>query len=179
MDAQRKSRAEVDRKRNGEVLRDLLDTSEPVLRRQARKQAELATDAEEALQSAFALFIERYRGDCDPLAWLQTTVKREAWRIARKASRQRELSSDDLRLWIESIPTEAQEPGEQAIRAEEDAERAGLLRELKPDQLRALLLVAAGYSHAEIACLDGWTLGKVHRSTRDGRAVLRKRGANS
>ena len=101
MDARRKSHAEVDRRRNAEVLRDLLDISEPVLRRQARKHAELAADAEEALQSAFALFIERYRGDCDPLAWLQTTVKREAWRIARKASRRWELSSDDLRFWIE------------------------------------------------------------------------------
>jgi hypothetical protein len=87
MDAQPKRRAGVDREQKAEVLREVLAESEHLLRRQARRHSELPEDAEDALQSALALFIERYRGDCDPLAWLQTTVKREAWALRRRSSR--------------------------------------------------------------------------------------------
>ncbi len=53
MDAQPKSRASVNRKRNAELLRQLLADSEQLLRQQARKHAELPEDAEDALQSAY------------------------------------------------------------------------------------------------------------------------------
>ncbi|MFN8159600.1 MAG: sigma factor [Solirubrobacterales bacterium] len=136
MDAQPKSRASAERERNALLLEGILASSGALLRRQARRHAELPEDAEDALSSACVLFIERYRGDCEPLAWLQTTVKREAWRIRRKASRRREVSLDapraglaDGRAWIEAVPGEAPEPCETAIRSEELRERVTLLEE--------------------------------------------------
>ncbi len=182
MDAQPKSRASVSRERNAELLGAVLAESEALLRRQARRHAELSEDAEDALSSACVLFIERYRGDCDPLAWLQTTVKREAWRIRRRASRRREVSLDapcagveDGCPWVEAVPAESPEPEVMAIRCEELREREALLGELKPDERQALVLLALGFSYAEICEICSWTYTKVNRSIAEGRAALRGR----
>jgi DNA-directed RNA polymerase specialized sigma24 family protein len=182
VDAQPKIRAAVDRERNGEVLQRVLAESERLLRRQACRHAELPEDAEDALQSAYALFVGRYRGDCDPLAWLYTTVKREAWALRRKPSRRREVSlddprgeSDDAQAWVEGLPSAAPTPDERAARNEELASRRGLVRVLKPDQIRALCLLGLGFSYAEICNATGWTYTKVNRSVAEGRAELRRR----
>ena len=180
MDAQPKSRASANRERNAELLQAVLAESEHLLRRQARRHAELPEDAEDALQSACLLFIERYRGDCEPLAWLFTTVKREAWRMRRRASRRREVSLDAPRLavdhecpWVEAMPSEEAGPGEVTLRAEEMRERQIVLAELKADQRRALLLLAMGCSYAEICEICSWSYTKVNRSIAEGRAALR------
>jgi len=158
----------------------LLRRSEHLLRQQARRHAELAEDAEDALQSACVLFIERYRGDCEPLAWLYTTVKREAWGMRRKVSRRREVSLDCPRgedceqAWVEAIPSDCPTCEELAIRKEEVGERGELIARLKPDQRRALGLLAVGLSYAEICELTGWTYTKVNRSIAEGRTALRK-----
>ncbi len=180
MDTQPKSRASVDREANAELLCEVLEASSVLLRSHARSHAELPEDAEDALQSSCILFIERYRGDCDPLAWLHTTVKREAWRMRRKASRRRELSLDcpsgsdgSERSWVEAMPSEVPGPCEAAIRSEELREREELLGELKPDQRRALVLLGMGFSYAEISEITGWTHTKVNRSIAEGREKLR------
>ena len=164
------------------LLCELLARSERLLRQQARKHAELAEDAEDALQSAYALFVERYRSNCDPLAWLHTTVKREAWALRREASRRRTVSLDapsDLLNgsdpWREAMPSEGAAPDELAIRATEFEERRALLAALKPDQRRALGLLGAGLSYAEICQATGWSYTKVNRSIAEGRAELRRR----
>jgi RNA polymerase sigma factor (sigma-70 family) len=180
MDAQPKSRAPVGRDQNAELLRVVLSKSEHQLRRQARRHAELPEDAEDALQSAYALFIERYRGDCAPLAWLYTTVKREAWALRRKPSRRRELSLDapgsaldDERPYVEALPSAAPTPEERAARDEELASRRELIAALKPNQRRALGLLGMGLSYAEICRATGWTYTKVNRSVAEGRQRLR------
>jgi RNA polymerase sigma factor (sigma-70 family) len=181
------TRAAVDRERNAKVLQRVIAESEHLLRRQARRHAELPEDAEDALQYAYALFIERYRGDCDPLAWLQTTVKREAWALRRKASRRREVSldgvgdadDDDEQPWIDALPSDAPTPDERAARNEELASRRALIRGLKPDQRRALGLLGFGLSYAEICRATGWTHTKVNRSIAEGRADLRGRDADT
>ncbi len=180
MDAQPKPRASVNRERNAELLCELLTQSDHLLRRQARQHAQLPEDADDALQFAYLRFIERYRGDCEPLAWLYTTVKREAWSMRRKASRQRELSSDGS---IErrgsdtaSGADSAAQPDELAERAEELQERKRLLGQLKPDERRALLLFASGCSYREVCELTGWTHTKVNRCIAEGRAALRAAG---
>ncbi len=182
MATQQKSRASVNREANAEVLRDLLARSEHLLRRQAERHAEFSEDAEDALQSAFVLFIERYRGDCAPVAWLQTTVKREAWGMRRKASRKREVSLDapsgaveNGPAWVEAIPSEGLGPDERTIRNAEQEERERRLRGLKPDQQRALLLFGSGFSYREIGQITGWTYTKVNRCIAEGRAELRER----
>jgi RNA polymerase sigma factor (sigma-70 family) len=183
MDAQPKSRASVNRERNAELLCELLTDSEHLLRGQARQHAQLPEDAEDALQCAYMRFIERYRGNCEPLAWLYTTVKREAWAMRRKPSRKRELSIDcpvdcldhDARC-DGGLAADAAQPEELAIRAERLAERKRLLRDLKPDERRALLLFACGCSYGEICELTGWTYTKVNRCMAEGRAALRSAG---
>jgi len=181
MDSQPKARASVSQERNAELLCELLARSEQLLRQQARKHAELPEDAEDALQSAYVLFIERYRGDWEPLAWLQTTVKREAWALRRKAPRRREVSLDapcpsvgDERPWVEALPGDRPAPDELTIRGEDLRERGLLLAGLKPDQRRALGLLGMGLSYAEICRATGWTHTKVNRSIAEGRAALRK-----
>jgi integrase/DNA-directed RNA polymerase specialized sigma24 family protein len=181
MATQPKSRASVDQRTNAELLGQVLADSEQQLRCQARKHAASADDAEDALQSAFVLFIERYRGDCEPLAWLHTTVKREAWALRRKASRQREVSldspcteADDGRPWVESVAGEAPEPGDLALRAAEVGERRVLFFGLKPDERRALFLLALGFSYRAIATRQGWTYTKVNRCVAEGRAAPSK-----
>ncbi len=180
MDAQPKSRGSVNRERNAELLCELLAQSEHLLRRQARQHAQLPEDAEDALQYAYVRFIERYRGDCEPLAWLYTTVKREAWAMRRKTSRRRELSmgrptesADSDRATPDVLPSDVSAPDELAIRKEELRERERLIAELKPDQRRALVLLGMGFSYAEICDLTGWTYTKVNRSIAEGRAELR------
>ena len=182
MAAQPKSRASANRERNAELLAEVLAQSEHLLRRQARRHAELLEDAEDALQSACVLFIERYRGDCDPLAWLYTTVKREAWGLRRRASRRREVSldappvrGDEGQPWVEALPGDAPGPLELALRSAELAEVRGLMAGLKPDERRALLLLGLGLSYAEIRRLTGWTYTKVNRCIAEGRAALRER----
>jgi RNA polymerase sigma factor (sigma-70 family) len=185
MDARPKRRAAGDRERNAEALRRVPAESEQLLRRQARRHSELPEDAEDALQSAYLLFIERYRSDCDPLAWLYTTVKREAWALWRRSSRRREVSldgagdaEDEGQPWIEALPTDGPAPDERAVREEELAARQRLIADLKPDQRRALVLLAIGLSYAEIQAVTGWTYTKVNRCIAEGRADLRSRDAN-
>ncbi|MFN8160888.1 MAG: sigma-70 family RNA polymerase sigma factor [Solirubrobacterales bacterium] len=176
MDTQTKPPATARRESNAELLSALLERDEGRLRSQARRHAELPEDAEDALQSAYPMFIKRFRGDCEPLAWLYTTVKREAWRIRRRASRRRELSldrplgaEDSGQSWVEAMPSNVPGPAELALRGEDLGERQEMLAELKPDQRRALGLLAAGFSYREICQITGWTHTKVNRSVAEGR----------
>jgi RNA polymerase sigma factor (sigma-70 family) len=184
MDTQTKPAASAHRESNAELLSEVLERAEERLRSQARRHAVLDEDAEDALQSAYLLFIERYRGDCEPLAWLFTTVKREAWRIRKRASRRRELSFDRLQgadseqSYLELMPSESPGPAELAIRAENLDERQAMLAQLKSDQRRALGLLAAGFSYREICQITGWTYTKVNRSVAEGRVALRSRNSS-
>ena len=49
------------------------------------------------------------------------------------------------------------------------------LARLKPDERRAIVLQAEGYSYAEICERSGWTYTKVNRCLAEGRAALRAR----
>jgi DNA-directed RNA polymerase specialized sigma24 family protein len=51
--------------------------------------------------------------------------------------------------------------------------RRGLDR-LKPDERRALGLLALGYTYREICGLTGWSHTKVNRCLHEGRARLRE-----
>jgi RNA polymerase sigma factor (sigma-70 family) len=185
MDAQTKSSAGPQRDRNARLLEALIRSSDQLLRRHARKHAELPEDAEDALQHAYLLFLERYNGRWEPVAWLQTTIKREAWALRRRASRRRELSldspgrEDDGQALCESIASSSRSPEERACSEESLEERRRSVAALKPDQRRALWLFGMGYSYAEICHLTGWTHTKVNRSIAEGRAELRRRLAEA
>ena len=173
-----------ERRRNAELLTEVLRQHEHRLRRQARRHSELPDDEEEALQSAYLLFIERYNGLGEPLAWLYTTVKREAWAIRRRSSRQRECSltpaAQDGGTQIdlaEMLPSDLPGPVERIERKEMLTEQLRALSTLKRDERRALGLLALGLSYAEICQRTGWTHTKVNRCLSEGRTALRRRGA--
>jgi RNA polymerase sigma factor (sigma-70 family) len=169
------------RERNAQILTAVLERSQATLLHQARKHAQLPEDAEEALQAACILFIERFDARYRPLPWLQTTVKREAWRIAKRAHRRRELGitavprndrsgTTDL---TDAFPDLDADPFENACRHELIRERHDAFEHLKPDERVALLLLGLGYSYTEIADSCGWTKTKVNRCIAEGRAALR------
>jgi RNA polymerase sigma factor (sigma-70 family) len=173
----------TDLARNAALLERLLCTKGHLLRRQARRHAQLGADSEEALQSACALFIERYNPAANPLAWLHTTIKREAWRLAKRSSRRRELTitavprpdGDGEVDLSDAFP----DPAELAESGEEVRSCRAALARLKPDQRTALLLLGLGYSYEEIGELRGWTYTKVNRCIAEGRAALRRRSGST
>jgi RNA polymerase sigma factor (sigma-70 family) len=169
------------RARNAQILTAVLDRSHAVLLRQARKHAQLPDDAEEALQAACILFIERFDPRYRSLPWLQTTVKREAWRIAKRAHRRRELGitaapradgqgTADL---TDAFPDPDADLFDLACRRQFARDSRSALERLTADQRAALLLLGLGYSYAEIAASCAWTLTKVNRCLSRGRARLR------
>ena len=180
MAAQPDSRPSAKRQRNAQLLAEVLEDHEHRLRHQARRHVELPDDAEDALQSAFALFIERYKGVGEPLAWLYTTVKREAWALRRQSSRRYERFSFELDGNTAEIdlgqtfPSEAPGPAEKLERDEQLSARRQALATLKQDELRALWLLGLGLSYAEICEMTGWTYTKVNRCVSEGRVALRR-----
>jgi RNA polymerase sigma factor (sigma-70 family) len=167
------------RQRNADLLTRLLAKDEYRLRLQARRHAELPDDADDALQSAYALFLERYKGVGEPLAWLNTTVKREAWAIRRRGTRRRERSFScatngaELDL-AEALPVDAPGPEERVWRDETLMDRRRDLAALKPDERQALWLLGLGLSYDEICEATGWTYTKVNRCLSEGRSALRR-----
>ena len=165
--------------RNAQLLSELLQRKEPLLRRQATRHTERVDDVDDALQSAYALFLERFRGDCEPLAWLYTTVKRESWALGRRSWRQHETSANlqrdggELDL-CDATPTDLPDPSALLERRDRLVEQREALGSLKEDERRALLLIALGFSYAEICETTGWTHTKINRCASEGRARLRK-----
>lgn len=135
--------------------------------------------AEEALATAWAKLLER--PDIDPqtgLGWLYTVARNQGYEIGRDAAR---ASSIDIPVSVDAHSRETvgdliAGPDDLAAQAE-DRERLSGLDHAKPDQRRALLMRAAGYSYAEISQQTGFTHTKVNRSLTEGRALLRQREA--
>ena len=169
------------RAQNARLLEKLLDSHGLLLRRQAANHSQRSADAEDALQDAYALFIERYHGRLPALPYLMTTIKHSAWALGRSGrTREQHQNRVTARLdpgfdpW-ELVPDPGRGPEELAERHEEVERRRAAILALKPDQRRALLLLGAGLSYDEIAELNGGTWTKVNRSIAEGRAALRKR----
>jgi DNA-directed RNA polymerase specialized sigma24 family protein len=142
----------------------------------AERNAACAADAEEALQDAFLAFIESYdpSGESPPLAWLTLVLKRRCWRI--RGARRPEVG--DLLPGAEAEAGRlAERPFEIEGRVVDLEEARARLRGLKPDQLTAIGLAAAGYSYGEIAERRGWTKTKVNRCLYEGRIALRETGS--
>lgn len=139
----------------------------------ARRNSACAEDAEEALQDAFILFIDRFDPDVEapPLAWLTLTLKRRCWALYRhqrlRAATRPEGGAEGLRD-SRRLPEEVAEADDALARMRDQ------LAALKPAERRALGLLALGYSYREIAELTGWTYTKVNRCIAEGRAALRE-----
>lgn len=139
------------------------------IHRTARRVSICSADADDALQRATLILLTK--APAHPPArlasWMHLVTKREA--LALRRERERLLGGEVC----VTLPSQAPDPAEHAERVEGARERAAVLRRLKADERRALVMRGEGYSYAEIAALTGWTHTKVNRCLAEGRARLR------
>jgi RNA polymerase sigma factor (sigma-70 family) len=151
--------------------------NETALRRTARRYSFCEDDADEALQRALEILLRKapsLRPE-ELVKWTQTVVKHEA--LAIRGERERILGSPlppgadgD---WVSLIPSSSDGPEEKAERREAIARSREALQALKPQELRALTLLAEGYSYAEIGEITSWSRTKINRCLAEGRERFR------
>lgn len=159
----------------------LLAAHGPAFLRRARRFSLCADDADDAFQRAAEILLRKAPA-IEPqrlVAWMQVVVGREA--LAVRRSRQRALGTETPSPAHEDalgrITSVGPGPFELLERRHRLASALRLLRRLKPQERRALVLQAQGYSYAEIQSITGWTYTKVNRCLAEGRARLRALGA--
>jgi RNA polymerase sigma factor (sigma-70 family) len=153
---------------------------EQTLSRTARRYSLCADDADDALQRALEILLTKAPTN-DPrelIRWTQTVVKHEA--LAVRADRERILAGPAAATpepgredWVALLPTDADGPAEQAERHEAVERSREALATLKPQELRALTLLAEGYSYREIGEITGFSATKVNRCVAEGRERFR------
>jgi RNA polymerase sigma factor (sigma-70 family) len=130
-------------------------------------------DALDAYQRALEIFLRRADRVLPEteVAWLKVVVKHEALAIRR--ARSESVSGEEPDLDARAEPT-ARPLDEQVAGGERVSRSAEALRALKPDERRALMLKAQGYSYEEIGAHLGWTYTKTNRSITEGRRRFMK-----
>lgn len=157
--------------------------SEAALRRTARRYSLCEDDADEALQRALEILLRKAPslGSEELVKWTQTVVKHEA--LAIRSERERVLASPlppgEHNDWVSLLPSAADGPAEKAERREAIARSREALQALKPQELRALTLLAEGYSYAEIGEITGFSRTKINRCLAEGRERFRSLLARS
>ena len=110
---------------------------------------------------------------------MQTVTKHEALAIRRGRERQMGTppawagSEDEPGDWLALIPSQGAGPAERVERREAIARSREALKTLKPAELKALTLLAEGYSYAEIGEMTGYSQTKVNRCLAEGRERFR------
>lgn len=159
---------------------EMIGVHEAALRRTARRYSLDAEDADDAFQRALEIVLTKAptTDARELIRWTQTVTKHEA--LALRQSRERLLgyggggqatgtSADAVAM----IPAPGEGPEEQVERREAIARSREALRALKPAELRALSLLAEGYSYAEIGELTGFSQTKINRVLSEGRDRFR------
>jgi RNA polymerase sigma factor (sigma-70 family) len=157
---------------------ELIAREGAALRKTALRFSLCVEDAEDAYQRAMEILllkapIERPR---ELARWTQTVVKHEA--LAIRANRERLLGGppeeDGPADPVALIPAPGDGPDVRTERRERIARSREALRALKPAELRALTLLAAGYSYAEIGEITGFSRTKINRCLAEGRERFRR-----
>jgi RNA polymerase sigma factor (sigma-70 family) len=151
---------------------------EAALRRTARRYSLDAEDAEDAYQRALEIALTKAPTTDlrELIRWTQTVTKHEA--LAVRQSREKLLGYQRVREGtaedpVALIPARGDGPDEQAERREDIARSREALQALKPAELRALGLLAEGYSYVEIGERTGYSQTKINRLLAEGRARFR------
>ena len=162
----RPARAEID-----ETALELLARHGAQILATARRYAATPEDAEDAYQRGLEILLTKAptTSESDLVPWLKTVVKHEAFALRRHRERHAPVT-DDGDLGERGTPAAATH--DQAEHYEYLRQGAEALRQLKPQEIRALLLRAEGYSYAEICEITGWTYTKVNRCLTEGRRSL-------
>ncbi len=159
--------------------------NEAILRSTACRYSLCEDDADDALQRGLEILLRKAPTD-DPrelVKWMQTVVKREAMAIRRE--RERILGTPQTRSgartenWIDRLPARSPDPAERIERREAVARSREALQALKPQELRALSLLAEGYSYVEIGEITGYSPTKINRCLAEGRERYRRLVARS
>lgn len=138
----------------------------------ARRFSNSSADADDAYQRALEVLLTKPPGDRSEiqlLAWMRTVVRNEALQIHR-----RRLSSlgEPIEL-LEGVAHAADDPADRVEVRERYSRHRQVIRRLKPDHARCLLLRADGMDYAEIGQVTGLTYTKVARYLADGRSAMR------
>ncbi|MGN6274615.1 MAG: zf-HC2 domain-containing protein [Solirubrobacterales bacterium] len=151
------------------------------MRRIARRYSLCADDVEDTLQHTLEILLRDAPSE-DPrelIKWTQTVVKHKA--LAIRQDRERTLAGPaaviaerDRGDWVSLLPAEGDGPPEQVERREAIARSREALQALKPQELRALTLLAEGYSYLEIEQITGFSQTKINRCLAEGRERFRK-----
>jgi RNA polymerase sigma factor (sigma-70 family) len=155
---------------------ELVAHEDAELRQTARRYSICEDDAEDAYQRALEILLVKAPSDRprELVRWMKTVVKHEALAIRRNRERLLGLCEDEVGDPIARIPAPVAGPGERTERREQVARSREALRALKPAELRALTLLAAGYSYAEIGAATGFSQTKVNRCLAEGRERFRR-----
>lgn len=159
---------------------ELVARYESALRKTAQRYSLDAGDAEDAYQRALEIVLTK-APTTDPselIRWTQTVTKHEALAVRRSRERllgprRPEWLGESALDPLASLPSGVEGPDEQVERREDVARSREALRRLKPAELRALGLLAEGYSYAEIGRLTGYSQTKVNRVLAEGRSRFR------
>ncbi|MFL5832780.1 MAG: sigma-70 family RNA polymerase sigma factor [Solirubrobacterales bacterium] len=159
---------------------------ETALRRTAIRFSLCADDADDALQRGLEILL-RKAPTAEPrelVKWMQTVVKHEALAIRR--DRERVLAGPaafapepNAEDWVALLPSPGDGPEEKLERQEAVGRSREALQALKPQELRALTLLAEGYSYAEIGEITRWSRTKINRCLAEGRERFRSLVARS
>ena len=160
---------------------ELIRRHEGALRRTARRFSLCADDAEAAYQRALEILLTKApTADLRELIrWTQTVTKHEALAVRRQRERilgapaPQRHDAEEGQDWVQLIPSSHDGPADLAERRERVARTREALQALKPQELRALTLLAEGYSYAEIGEITGWSYTKINRCLAEGRRRFR------
>jgi RNA polymerase sigma factor (sigma-70 family) len=162
--------------RRRDAAADLVSAHAALLRNTARRVSLCPDDADDACQRALEIVLTK-APPLDPtrlVAWARVVTRREA--LAVRRARERLVGVADGADVADGTPTGRPTTDELAERRDRARAALRLLATLKPDERRALVLQASGYSYVEIATACGWTYTKVNRLLAEGRARLRAAG---
>jgi RNA polymerase sigma factor (sigma-70 family) len=165
----RPSRPELER-----VALDVLQRRGGEILATARRYSATADDAEDAYQRALEILITKAptTAEDELVPWLKTVVKHEAFSMRRQRERAAPVTDDGQ---LSDLLEPAGTPHDRSERYERLRQGAEALGRLKPQEVRALLLKAEGYSYREIGEITGWTYTKVNRCLTEGRRAFVER----
>jgi RNA polymerase sigma factor (sigma-70 family) len=140
----------------------------------ANRYAATPEDAEDAFQRGLEILLTKAPStrEDDLVPWLKTVVKHEAFTIRRQRERHSPTTDDGT---VAERTTSAAATPDQAERWERLRQGAEALELLKPQELRALVLKAEGYSYSEISAITGFSATKVNRCLVEGRRAFLRR----
>ncbi len=140
----------------------------------ARRYSATPEDAEDAYQRGLEILLTKAptTDENELVPWLRTVIKHEAFALRRQRERHSPVSDDGELVDSGTAPGATHDQAERMERLHHGAEAIG---RLKPQELRALLLKAEGYSYQEICEITGWTYTKVNRCLTEGRQAFSDR----